>query len=116
MRSARMGLRIAVEICVRLWEMVCTSKSREAVAPTALPWVGRVRLASGWTRRCSELSPSPGLRAGKHIKGELSMEKGVRDQDPARTSKASPETAAGGMLQGKVTPPLCPATPPPSTP
>ena len=39
----------------------------------------------------------------------------MQDQDPAGTSKGSLETAAGGMLRGKVTPLLHPATPP-STP
>jgi len=39
------------------------------------------------------------------------MEIGVWDQDPAGMSKASAEAAAGGMLRGKVSPPLRPAAP-----
>lgn len=78
-RQARMGLKkkkynkVPVEICVRLWEPPCTSKGREAV--------GRVRIASGRTRRCSQLPRS------EHRNTSKGASNGERNAGPGSSRK-----------------------------
>lgn len=75
------------ETCARLWELLCANKGGEAVAPTAL---ARVCVALGWTRRCPELSPSPGCEQGSASKGSSQRRKGCgirMQQEPARRAR-----------------------------